>query len=32
MEATYVNNFSVKQDIEILFKTVGSVLKMNGAV
>ena len=31
MEATYVNNFSVKEDIKILFKTVESVVKMKGA-
>ncbi len=32
MEATYVDNFSVKQDLIILLKTVGSVIKMEGAV
>ena len=31
MEATYVNNFSVKEDIKILFKTVESVVRMKGA-
>lgn len=31
MEAIYVNNFSIKQDIKILLKTVGAVIKMNGA-
>ena len=32
MEATYVDNFSVWMDIKILFKTVVSVLKKDGAV
>ena len=32
MEATYVDNFSIIQDIKILFKTVESVVKMKGAV
>lgn len=32
MEATYVDNFSIKQDIKILLKTVVSVLKKEGAV
>ncbi len=32
MEATYVDNFSIMQDIKILFKTVISVLKKEGAV
>lgn len=32
MEATYVDNFSIMQDIKILFKTVASVIKMKGAV
>ena len=32
MEATYVDNFSIIQDIKILFKTVESVIKMKGAV
>ena len=32
MEATYVDNFSIMQDIKILFKTVESVIKMKGAV
>ncbi len=31
MEATYVDNFSIKQDIKILLKTVVSVLKKEGA-
>lgn len=31
MEATYVDNFSIKQDINILLKTVVSVLKKEGA-
>ena len=32
MEATYVDNFSIMQDIKILLKTVISVLKKEGAV
>ncbi len=32
MEATYVNNFSIVQDIKILIKTIISVLKKEGAV
>lgn len=31
MEASYVDNFSVLEDIKILFKTVESVIKMKGA-
>lgn len=31
MEATYVNNFSLKEDVKILFKTVEAVVKMKGA-
>ena len=31
MEATYVDNISIKQDIKILLKTVVSVLKKEGA-
>lgn len=32
METAYVDNFSVIEDIKILFKTVETVLKMKGAV
>lgn len=31
MEASYVDNFSVIEDIKILFKTVQSVVNMKGA-
>lgn len=32
MESTYVDNFSIKMDIKLLFKTVISVVKKEGAV
>jgi len=32
MEATYVNNFSLKQDIKILLKTIEQVVRQKGAI
>lgn len=32
MEATYVNNFSLKQDIKILLKTIEQVVRPKGAI
>ena len=32
MEATYVNNFSLKQDIKILLKTIEQVVRQKGTI